>query len=68
MKKYDLTLATLDVEPAYVASVEVEADSRKQAVRLALGMDFDDLEWTDAAGNETPWDEIGSDHVVVAED
>lgn len=65
--KHDLTLTTMDVSPAYVASVEVEADSKIEAKKKALASDFDSLEWTDSAGNATPWDEIGSSDVVVAE-
>ncbi len=65
--KYDLTLATLDVEPAYITTVEVEAMTYKDAVVLALALDFDELEWTDTAGNEVPWDEIGSADVTVAD-
>jgi hypothetical protein len=65
--KFEVTLATLDVTPALVARVHVEADDRDEARSMALAEDFADLEWTDTRGDIVPWDEVGMPQVCVAE-
>lgn len=66
-EEFDLTLCTTSVTPAYVTRVSVKAADRAEAVRKAFALDFNEFEWTDAAGNVTPWGEMGSSDVTVAD-
>ena len=65
MDYHTITLANCGY-PAVTTEVEVMAVTRSAAECAALDLDFDELEWTDAAGHVVPWDDVTEEFVVAA--